>query len=228
MKDINLLPKAEKQKKKGFLLFNFLVATLIILLIATAGFSYFLVENRKELEKKLDVVKKTNFDLNIHKEKLLFYKNFERQVDYKSRLTKALDVKTIKWSHKLYELSDKLPEKTYIINYNGRCDNLYSFILAVKNGTDIPAGRLLAFSIEGYSNDYIEISKLILEIKSITDISKPWIVTVRESEIENLKLLYFKIEAFWNVDNFIDYTQNEKEEYPENIRNIKIEDMQNL
>ncbi len=225
MKDINLLPRIEKKRKKGFLFFNFFLAVALILLITVAGFSFFTLETKKELEKKLDIIKKTNFDLNLHKEKLLYYQDFEQQVNKKSELIKNININTIKWSRKLYELSERLPEKIYIVNFNGRCDNLYSSVHTVKEGNAIPKGRLLAFSMEGYAEDYIDISKLILAIKGMTDVSEPWIATIRETEVQNLKLLYFKVEAFWNIDNFINDIKSNKKEPSGNIRNLSIDDI---
>lgn len=203
MKDINLLPKVEKQKKKGHFLFNFFLIILIILLIIISGLSWLSGSSKKELAGKLEIIEKTNFDLNIYRDKLLFYKDFEEDVTYKSSLNQSLSDKTIKWSKKLYDLSRNLPDKVYILNFSGRCDNLYSSIEMVKNGGNVPKGKLLAFNIEGYANDYVEISRLILGIKEIADISDPWIVSIRESDVDNLKLLYFKVEVYWNLSEFL-------------------------
>ena len=84
MKDINLLPKVEKQKKKGHFLFNFFLIILIILLIIISGLSWLSGNSKKELAGKLEIIEKTNFDLNIYRDKLLFYKDFEEDVIYLS------------------------------------------------------------------------------------------------------------------------------------------------
>lgn len=225
MKDINLLPKLEKKKKNGFLFFNFFIAFLLVLLVIIAGFSYLIFINKKELEEKLGIIEKTNFDLNLQKERLLYYKTFEEEAGYKAESVKMLEKNTIKWSRKLSELSKKLPEKIYILNFNGRCDNYYSAIQTLKEGNDISDDRLLAFSIEGYASDYSEISKLILGIKKITDISEPWIATIREAEIQNMRLLYFKIEAYWDLGNLTKDIVVKKENSSGSIRNINIDDL---
>ncbi|MDD3520781.1 MAG: hypothetical protein PHU65_06090 [Actinomycetota bacterium] len=220
MKDINLLPKTEKLKKKGSFLYNLFLIILLILFLTISVLSYFYSNTRKELKRKLDIIEKTNFDLNIYKDKLLYYKNFEKDVNYKSALVKALDLKTIKWSKKLYDLSEILPEKTYILNFSGRCDNLYSSIESLKNDGAIPKGKVIAFNIEGYANNYVEISRLILGIKEITDISDPWIASIRESEIANIELLYFKVEAYWNMDEFLKDIKIDK---PDEIKDMENE-----
>jgi len=225
LKDINLLPKIEKQKKKGTFLYNLFLIILFVLLMIISGFSYFFGNTGKELNRKLDIIEKTNFDLNIYRDKLLYYKNFEKDVNYKSSLVKGLNEKTIKWSQKFYDLSRNLPEKAYILNFNGRCDNLYSSIESVRNGGDVPKGKLLAFNIEGYANDYVEISRLILGIKEISDISDPWIVSIKESEVENLKLLYFKVEVYWNLDEFLKDIEIDKESAPGDTGELDIEEI---
>ena len=198
---------------------------LLILLIIISGLSFLFSKTKKELAEKFDIIEKTNFDLNIYKDKLLFYKEFEKDVYYKSALNKTLIDNKINWSKKLYDLSECLPEKAYILNFNGRCDNLYSSIESVKNGGDIPKGKLLAFNIEGYANDYIEISKLVLGIKEISDISDPWIVSIKESEADNLKLLYYKVEVYWDLNDFIKDMEINKKSSPDNTDEIDIEEM---
>ena len=225
MKDINLLPKIEKQKKKGSFLFNLFLIILLVLLVISLGLSYYFGNIRKELSGKFDIIEKTNFDLNLYKDKLLFYKNFEENVNYKAALNKSLNSETIKWSQKFYDLSRILPEKAYILSFNGRCDNLYTSIESVKNGGDIPKGKLLAFNIEGYSNDYVEISRLILGLKEISEITDPWIASIKETEVENLKLLYFKVEVYWDLDEFIKDIEINKEPALENTDELDIEKM---
>ena len=96
-----------------------------------------------------------------------------------------------------------IPEGVYLNSLIGKSDNLYSTIEMAKSGTAPENLKLTAFTISGNASDYIEISKLLIGLKDIPEITDPWIVSINENIVNNMKLLNFNIEAYWDLPLFL-------------------------
>ncbi|MHB1376824.1 MAG: PilN domain-containing protein [Candidatus Humimicrobiaceae bacterium] len=203
MKDINLYKKKVKIKSKSFLLFNIAIIILLVALVFVSGLVYLLSNSKTNLSLKLNDLESVNLELKTYSDKLQAYKKFEDNVEYKSTLIESIKTKRIIWSETFYEISKIIPEGVYLTSFDGSADNLYSAIEIAKSGTEPGNIKLAAFTINGSASDYIEISKLLISLKNIPNIKDPWVISINENVVNNIKLLNFNMEIYWNLPLFL-------------------------
>jgi len=203
MKDINLFQKKVKPKSKLYLLFNIAIIFLLIVLALLSGMAFLLTNSNTNLLSQLNDLESVNFELKTYDHKLQAYKNFEDDVNYKADLVKNIKEKDVIWSEKFYGISKIIPEGVYLISFSGSVENLYSAIEMAKSGTFTPNTKLIAFNMSGNASNYIDISKLLIELKNIPEIKDPWVVSISENIVNNIKLLNFSIEAYWDLPLFL-------------------------
>ena len=211
MKDINLLPKIVKPKNTVNIILNVIIIVFIVILIAISGFTYLLFNSKKDLSAKLDNLEKVNFQLKSYNDKLQAYKNFEENVNYKSELVKKIKEEDIIWSKKFYDISKIIPDKVFITGIDTKTDNLYNAINQVKNGNQPQEEKIVAFVIDGYATDYLEISRFIIGLKEIPEITDPWITSINDEIVNNVKLLKFNIIIYWDLPLFLKDIKIEKQ-----------------
>ena len=203
MKDINLFQKKVKPKSKLYLLFNIAIIFLLVALSLLAGMAFILTNTNKNLLLQLNDLESVNLELKTYDHKLQAYKNFEDDVNYKADLIKNIKEKNAIWSEKFYGISKIIPDGVYLNSFNGLADNLYSAIEMAKSGTMTSNAKLIAFNLTGNASDYIDISKLLIGLKDIPEIKDPWVVSISENIVNNIKLLNFSIEAYWDLPLFL-------------------------
>lgn len=203
MKDINLFQKKVRPKSISSLLLNIAIIILLTALLIFSGLAYLLSNSKTNLSLKLNNLESANLELKTYNDKLQAYKKFEDNIEYKSNLIKDIKNKDVIWSQKFYEISKIIPEGVYLNSFNGAADNLYSAIETAKSGTEPENKKLIAFTINGNASDYIEISKLLIGLNDISEITDPWVLSINENIVNNMKLLNFSIEAYWNLPLFL-------------------------
>jgi Tfp pilus assembly protein PilN len=203
MKDINLFQKKVKPKSRSSLLFNIAIIILLIGLVVLSGFAFLLSNSKSNLSSKLNNLESVNLQLKTYNDKLQAYKKFEDDVVYKSGLIESIKTQDVLWSEKFYKLSQIIPEGVYLNSFDGAADNLYIIVENAKSGTVPDNNKERAFSINGYASDYIEISKFLIGLKDISEITDPWVVSINENIVNNMKLLNFNIEGYWNLPLFL-------------------------
>ena len=203
MKDINLYKKKVRIKSKSFLLFNIAIIILLVALVFVSGLAYLLSNSKTNLSLKLNDLESVNLELKTYSDKLQAYKKFEDNVVYKSTLIESIKTKRIIWSETFYEISKIIPEGAYLTSFDGSAANLYNAIEIAKSGTEPGNIKLAAFTIKGSASDYIEISKLLISLKNIPNITDPWVISIDESVVNNIKLLNFDMETYWNLPLFL-------------------------
>jgi Tfp pilus assembly protein PilN len=203
MKDINLFQKKAKPKNKSSLLLNIGIIILLTALALLSGLAFLLSNSKANFSSKLNNLESANLELKAYSDKLQAYKKFEDNVIYKSGLIESIKTKDVIWSEKFYEISKMIPEGVYLNSFIGTSDNLYSTIEMAKSGTAPENLKLTAFTISGNASDYIEISKLLIGLKDIPEIADPWVVSINENIVNNMKLLNFNIEAYWDLPLFL-------------------------
>lgn len=203
MKDINLYKKKARIKNKSSLLFNIVIIILLIALLFVSGLAYLLSNSKANLSLKLNDLESVNLQLKTYSDKLQAYKKFEDDVEYKSGLVKSMQNKNIIWSKKFYNISEIIPDGAYLISFAGAADNIYNTIKAAESGTEPADLKLIAFTINGNATDYIEISKLLISLKDIPEVLDPWVISINENIVNNIKLLNFTIEAYWDLPLFL-------------------------
>jgi len=211
MKDINLLPKIVKPKNTVNIILNIIIIVFVIVLIIISGFTYLLFNSKKDLSAKLDNLEKINFQLKSYNDKLQAYKNFEENVNYKSELVKKIKEEDIIWSKKFYDISKIIPDKVFITGIDTKADNLYNVINQVKNGNQPEEAKIVSFVIDGYATDYLEISRFIIGLKEIPEITDPWITSINDEIVNNVKLLKFNIVTYWKLSLFLKDIKVEKQ-----------------
>lgn len=222
MKDINLLPKIVKPKSSTAIVLNVVIIIFLIGAVSVAGLTFLLFNSKANLSQKLDNLEKINLQLKIYNDKLQAYKNFEDNVSYKSNLVKTIKAEDIIWSKKFYDISKVIPEKVNIISFDGKSDNLYNTIDQAKKGTPPAETKIVSFVIDGYAADYLEISKFIIGLKGIPEITDPWIVSINEEIVNNMKLLRFNIEAYWDLTLLLKDIKVEKQSSTNTDQNINL------
>ncbi|MHB1253857.1 MAG: PilN domain-containing protein [Candidatus Humimicrobiaceae bacterium] len=203
MKDINLFQKKVKPKSKASLLLNIAIIVLLTALALICVLAFLLSNSKTNLSSKLNNLESVNLELKAYNDKLQAYKNFEDNVKYKAGLIESIKTKDVIWSEKFYEISKMIPDGVYLNSFDGTTDNLYNAIEMAKSGTEPENTKLIAFIINGNASDYIEISKLLIGLKDIPEITDPWVVSINENIVNNMKLLNFNIEAYWNLPLFL-------------------------
>jgi hypothetical protein len=204
MKDINLFQKKVRPKSRLYLVLNIVIIILLIALVLLSGMAFLLSNSKTNLSLKLNDLESVNLELKSYSDKLQAYKIFEDNVEYKAKLIENIKNKDVIWSEKFYEISKIIPEGVYLYSFNGATDNLYNAIELAKSGTEIPDTKLIAFVMDGNASDYIEISKLLIGLKDIPEISDPWVVSINENIVNNIKLLNFSIEVYWDLPLFLE------------------------
>jgi len=202
MKDINLLPKIKKEKNRFAAGLNILIAILVVVLIASGALSFYIYRSMNSLSYKLSELEKVNMELNTLLIKLRSYKDFSDKVGYKSEIVKDITDNAILWSKKFYTISEVIPKNVFITSFSGGCDNVYNEIEIIKQGEDSPGNKLTAFTLEGYSSDYTNISKFLIGLKTIPEIIDPWVSSINEVAVSGINMMYFKIDAYWNIEFF--------------------------
>jgi len=203
MKDINLLPKIVKPKNIVQIFLNILIIILIIILLALSGLTFLFNNSKQTLMAKFDKLEKTNFQLKTYNDKLQGYKEFEDNLNYKSKLVSGVKEYDVIWSKKFYDLSKVIPDNVYLINIQAKADNLYSLIEQAKSGNLTAESKIVAFVIDGYSTNYLSISKFIIGLKGIPEITDPWVTSINDEVVNNIKLLKFNIVAYWDTSLFL-------------------------
>ena len=203
MKDINLFQRKVKPKSKSSLLLNIVLIILLTALLIFSGLAYLLSNANTNLSLNLNNLESANLELKTYNDKLQAYKKFEDNVEYKSNLIEKIKTKDVIWSEKFYEISKIIPEGAYLNSFSGAADNLYDAIKTAESGTEPENKKLIAFTINGNASDYIEISKLLISLKDIPEITDPWVVSINENIVNNMKLLNFNIEAYWDLPLFL-------------------------
>ncbi len=202
MKDINLFKLKVKTKSKPFLLFNIVSVILLLGLVFVSGLAYLLSASKANMSLKLNNLESINMDLKIYSDRLLAYKKFEDNVEFKANLIENIKNKNVLWSETFYEISKIIPEGVYLNSFQGDAGNLYSAIEAAKTGV-VSSSKLVAFTMNGNASDYLEISKLLINLKNITNITDPWVTSINENTISNVKLLNFSLLAYWDLQLFL-------------------------
>jgi len=202
MKDINLFKLKVKTKSKPFILFNIVTVLLIAGLVFVSGLAYLLSTSKTNMSLKLNNLESVNMDLKIYSDRLLAYKKFQDNVEYKANLIENIRNKNVLWSETFYEISKIIPEGVYLNSFQGDAGNLYAAIEAAKTGV-ASSSKLVAFTINGNATDYIEISKLLINLKNISNIADPWVTSINENIINNVKLLNFSVVTYWDLQLFL-------------------------
>ena len=203
MKDINLFQRKVKPKSRSSLLLNIVLIILLTALLIFSGLAYLLSNANTNLSLNLNNLESANLELKTYNDKLQAYKKFEDNVEYKSNLIEKIKNKDVIWSEKFYEISKIIPEGAYLSSFDGGANNLYDAIKTAESGTEPENKKLIAFTINGNASDYIEISKLLIGLKDIPEITDPWVVSINENIVNNMKLLNFDIEAYWDLPLFL-------------------------
>jgi len=202
MKDINLLPKIKKEKNRFAAGLNILIAILVVVLIASGALSFYIYRSMNSLSYKLGELEKVNIELNTLLIKLRSYKDFSDKVGYKSEIVNDITNNAILWSKKFYTISEVIPKNVFITSFKGGCDNVYNEIEIIKQGEDSQGNKLTAFTLEGYSSDYTNISKFLIGLKTIPEIIDPWVSSIDEVTVSGISMMYFKIDAYWDIEFF--------------------------
>lgn len=230
MKNINLLPKKEKKSDARIILLNFFIVIFVFILLISILAVLMVRDIGNELAQRLTKYEDVNMELNEYVTKLESYKDFEELVEEKENNISFINIENIKWSSIIYDVSSSKPEGIYITNFTGSTSNLYQYINKLILGEEIEDEDKSAFIIQGYARDQFEVSKYVLALENIPNISEVWINTINVSDVPGTEqnAYFYRIETFWDIEKYDDLKpeSSNKEEVPfedEGIQQIEIE-----
>ncbi len=229
IKNINLLPKEEKVRDVKGIIFNWLIVLAGIILIGTGLLTVLLFDIDKTLTSELAQYESINMTSKNYALKLRIYEEFESRVAYKSSLIEAIEKDEILWSKILYDIGKLIPEGAHISSFEGKGSELYAYLKEIQKGESKEGEKKISFVLRGESSDYIEILKLIIELKKINSVSDVWIKSINEIEIADYSIdaSSFIINTYWNLDPFLENIQTNIVEDPEEgILDSEIEEIE--
>lgn len=204
MKNINLLPKKERVVDARLILLNFLIVIVAIVLMVSILLALFLRDVGNELSERLTKYEDTNLELNEYAVKLEKYKEFSDIVNEKESSIQLLNVEDIRWSEILYDVANAKPDGLYISNIIGNSGNLYSYIDGILAGEEVEEEDLNAFIIQGYAVDQFTVSKYVIALDEVADISRVWINTINSISLPEIgqESYFYIIEAYWDLTSY--------------------------
>lgn len=213
MKTINLLPKEEKIRDVKGIIFNTILVLFMVMFVVLIIFSIILFDTNNNLTPKLDDYKRINMQVHDYITKLEAYEQFKEKVIAKAELADSLQKVEIIWSDFLYDFGKKTPDNTYVNYIEASSEPFYEFIseAAKEKPEEIP--KILFFKTTGYAIDYTDITKLIIEIKNMTNIGEVWINNISKNYIteSNIEVLFFDISAYMDIEPYLEDLKVEEE-----------------
>lgn len=205
MKTINLLPKEEKIRDTKSILLNMLIVLLIVILIILAGFSVLLINVSKYLEPQLDDYVRANMQISNYINKLEAYSGFKEEVKENRKLADYLLKEEVVWSDVLYNFSRNMPGNAYITYIEGDSEDYYKLIYESENIKPDEVGKIKIFTIGGYALEYTDVTKLIVHIGNMDNISEVIINNISKNYIteSSIEVLSYNISAYFDIEPFL-------------------------
>ena len=205
MKSINLLPKKEKKFDIKAVILNIAITLLIIIFIVMVLISVLINDAGKTLSKRLSDYENVNMELQNYINKLEIYDSFKKKVNNKSEIIKYLKENEVCWSEIIYNLGEKAPDNLSISNFYGDTEDLYNYLINIYLGEEPETDKVMAFNIQGYAADQLDVSKYVIEIKEIPNIGDVWIYNINKVQIPDVNIygVSYIIEAYWDLELFL-------------------------
>ncbi len=211
MKYIDLLPRREREINKRTIALNFVIIILIIFLALLAAWTFYINNVNSNLYIALQKHQEVGARLQDYATKLEVYREFEQKVTNKGELSESLAQTTMLWSDILYNLGQAMPEDTHITHFEGSLSGLYNYIEDYSPNTD--HARVNSFIVRGYAKRYIDVSRLMINLKKIPYIEDTWLRNISRSQITaSLTGMSFSIETFWDMQKIIQKWEIEEKE----------------
>jgi len=203
MKYIDLLPRKEREFNKRTIALNIVIVFLVIFLGLMAGSVIIFNDLNKNLISSLEKHQQVGIKLQDYASKLEVYSEFEQKVNQKDELIQSVAEKTLVWSDILYNLGQAMPENTHITNYEGSFGDLQKYI--EEYSKDTRDRKTSSFTIRGYAKQYLDISKLLINLKKIPYVGDAWIRNISKGQVtEGISGISFNVEAFWDTSKIVE------------------------
>jgi len=206
MKTINLLPKEEKVRDvKGIVLSAVLVLFTIIMIVLVI-FSVFLFDISNYLTPKLNDYKMVNMQLYNYVIKLNAYNEFKEKVKTKAEILGSLQKEELLWSEVLYDFGERIPKNAYVNYIEGNSGTFYDLISETGGEDQGDVNKILFFTVGGYAADYMDITKLFVEIRNMPGIGEVWINTISKNYIAEpgIEVLSYNISAYLDISPYLE------------------------
>jgi len=206
MNTINLLPKEEKIRDVKGIIFSTVLILFAAVFAVLIIFSIILFDTNNNLTPKLDDYKRINMQVHDYVIKLEAYEQFKEKVIAKAELADSLQEEEILWSDFLYDFGKKTPDNVYVNYIEASSEPFYDFISEIKATKEKPEDIPEILKTTGYAVDYTDVTKLIIEIKNMPDISEVWINNISKNYIteSNIEVLFFDISAYMDVEPYLE------------------------
>jgi Tfp pilus assembly protein PilN len=201
---INLLPKEEKKRDVRGLLLNVLMVIVVILFLATILITYFMFDIDNMLSTRLSEYESVNIKTKDMVNKLKVYSDFKKGVDEKSAVLEELKKNKLIWSGVLYDIGRLMPEDCYILSFEAKGSDLYTYIEDYRTGDAEQGTQVVSFTLYGQAASYMDVLKLNIELKKIENIEVVWIENISKTVVPemDLEVITFIINTYWNLDTF--------------------------
>jgi len=217
MNTINLLPKEEKVRDVRSIMITAILVIMAILLVLMAVFSFIVYMANSNLTPELDNYRRVNMLTANYVNKLESYDKFKSKVTEKEDVIEYLTDKEIIWSDVLCDFTEVMPENTYINYIEGNGESFYTFLSELNELKPEEVEKIRYFNIIGYALDNTDISKLIVMIRNMDDVGDVTISNISKDYIteSNLEVLSFNINAYINIEPYLEKMKKEKTETEE-------------
>jgi len=224
---INLLPKEEKKRDVRSIVLNVFVVLVIILFLTTILLTFFLFDIDNLLSSRLSEYEGTNIKVQDQVNKLKVYSEFRKNTDDKSDILEDLKKNELYWSRVLYDIGKIMPEDAYVISFEARGSQLYSYIEEYKEGEVEESRQVISFTINGQAASYMDVLKLSIELKKIENVEAVWIENITRTVIPgiDLEIVSFSINTYWDLDNFTGDIDRKTNTQDEDILDEEISDI---
>ncbi|MGM0365595.1 MAG: PilN domain-containing protein [Actinomycetota bacterium] len=214
MKYIDLLPRKEREFNKRTVALNIVIVLLVIFLGLMAASVILINDMNSNLVSSLEKHQEVGDRLKDYVDRLEVYRNFEQKVESKEDLIALLADRAILWSDMLFSLGETMPEDTYLINYEGSFNDLQDYIEDYSPETR--DRRVNSFTIRGHAKQYLDVSKLLINLRKIPYVGDAWVRNMSSSQItESLTGISFYVEAFWDTEKIVEEWEiEEKKDEP--------------
>jgi hypothetical protein len=224
MKTINLLPKEEKITDVKSIILNVVMVIVIIILIVLIGISAILFKINDYISPQLYNYQRVNTQINNYITRLETYEQFKSEVNSNKELVDYLQKEKIIWSDVLYNFSQEMPRNTYLTYIEGDLKGYYNLIYGEEKVDPEKFGKVKFFNITGYALEYADISKMVVHILNMDNVSDVLINNISNDYItdSNIEVLSFNISVYIDVERFLEELR-EKQKETEEIEKEELE-----
>jgi hypothetical protein len=226
MKTINLLPKEEKITDVKSIILNVVMVIVIIILIALIALSAILFKINDYISPQLYNYQRANTQINNYITRLETYEKFKEEVNSNRKLVDYLQKEKIIWSDVLYNFSQEMPRNTYLTYIEGDLKGYYSLIYGEEKVDPEKFGKVKFFNITGYALEYADISKMVVHILNMDNVSDVLINNISKDYVtdSNIEVLSFNISVYIDVEKYLEELKKKQEqEQPEEIEEEALE-----